>query len=824
LFVCDTRTLKSKYLRLPGKESSTQSLAVIGGRILAYRLGQWYLYDKEKGFRSTKLIAPAFIPAFSRNITLHKDSKNDTIFLTANPSGTIYKLGVENEKVKLLGVEKVAGFINAIQVNNDTLKVHRKESSFEWINGKPKTLVASTNISDIVVDNQGNTWYSSLTNGLLVGQNHEQIQKIFIPEIKNNDHVTVTTGFGNNVMLGSKGGYLCEINPRTLKVVWEYLLPEDLGTINLVHPINKNLLLVSTSVGTYLLQHDEKILKPFFAFIIKNYVVDSQRLIVSSATGLYSFPFLAPYGFKTTGKILSLNEWNDWWHQYKEGFNKDDKYSFFWYLQRSRSLALTLEKKLFVSFMDGVYTFDNDGPKPLFYQGARIYANSMVAVKDKLYIGTLNNGLLVKDGAITKKITTSEGLFSNVIVKLKQENGFLWIIQDKGVQILDLQNDRIANNIELPQEMGGNIYDVTTWEGTALLTTSEGLYKIQLRPSKRYSSLNSILRVVVVNQKDSLLTTSASLKHYQNDLQFNLSVPWYSQSNSLYFKYRLRGAANSDQWFTTQPGERLVRFVSLMPGSYTFESYAVVAGFQEKNPVLFNFSIAKPWWQSPIFFAFILFVTGIGFYAIYRMRFQQVLQLEQVRRTISSDLHDEIGSTISSINIYSELAKSEKQNEVYLKLIQENTRDVIGKLDDLVWSINPKNDSMNQLLARMQSFAEPVLTGAGVHPHFSIEEDVMKQELSLEKKRNLYLSFKELVNNVVKHSGGKNCHISMAFQNNKIILTVIDDGVGINVAAITKERSGMYNLKVRAESMGSTFLVEGTDRIGTKATLAVPIR
>jgi signal transduction histidine kinase len=409
-------------------------------------------------------------------------------------------------------------------------------------------------------------------------------------------------------------------------------------------------------------------------------------------------------------------------------------------------------------------------------------------------------------------------------VKVKAHEGYLWIMQDRGLQLLDMQTDQIIDNFEFPEVSGANIYDVYSTKDTALLATNEGLYKIALRPSKRYLSLNSMLRLVVVNQKDTISSTSVNLKYDQNDIKFHLAVPWYSTSNSLYYKYRLNGVANSYQWLTTQPGERFIRFASLMPGSYTFEAYAVVAGFQEKKPVTFHFTIAKPWWQTSLFAIFVISLIAAGFFAIYRMRFRQVLQLEQVRRTISSDLHDEIGSTISSINIYSELAKSERQNEVYLKLIQENTRDVISKLDDLVWSINPKNDSVHQLLARMQSFAEPVLTGAGIHPHFSTEEEVIKQELSLEKKRNLYLSFKELVNNVVRHSNARNCYIEMAMHSNKIILTITDDGIGFEAAATDKDRSGMFNLKERARSTGSTFTLDGAPGKGTRAVLAVPLK
>lgn len=110
----------------------------------------------------------------------------------------------------------------------------------------------------------------------------------------------------------------------------------------------------------------------------------------------------------------------------------------------------------------------------------------------------------------------------------------------------------------------------------------------------------------------------------------------------------------------------------------------------------------------------VVLAVGAFFYGLYRYRLAAVLRVERLRRKISSDLHDDIGSTLSSINIYSEIAKKEKENAFYLETIQLHTQNIISNLDDLVWSINPKNDTVSILAARMKSFAEPFLAAKNI--------------------------------------------------------------------------------------------------------------
>ncbi len=194
-----------------------------------------------------------------------------------------------------------------------------------------------------------------------------------------------------------------------------------------------------------------------------------------------------------------------------------------------------------------------------------------------------------------------------------------------------------------------------------------------------------------------------------------------------------------------------------------------------------------------------------------------------MRRNISTDLHDDIGATLSSINIYTELAKKDRDNDIHFTAIQQHAQEVITKLDELVWSINPKNDNFEQLLNRMHSYAEPLLHAKNIFCKFNHNENLLKEKLPVQVKQNLYLVFKELVNNVLKHSGAKQCLINLSCRDNTIYLLVTDDGNGFNITNTPPGRNGIINMHERVEKMKGYLQIESSSGKGTTAMATIPL-
>ncbi|HET7899533.1 MAG TPA: ATP-binding protein, partial [Flavisolibacter sp.] len=237
----------------------------------------------------------------------------------------------------------------------------------------------------------------------------------------------------------------------------------------------------------------------------------------------------------------------------------------------------------------------------------------------------------------------------------------------------------------------------------------------------------------------------------------------------------------------------------------------------------FPFTINKPWWQTVWFYVLVNMLIITILYLLIRNRAKQELRIERIRRNISSDLHDDIGATLSSINFYIDLARSEKDSDTYLQQIKENVAHVIASLDDLVWSINPKNDSTEQFIHRMKNYAVPLLRAVRIQCHFSYDPQLLHQKLTLNTKRNLYLLFKEMVNNVAKHSRCYHCVIRLQYQHGQLCLNVTDDGQGFDPLVYRPDRNGLFTMQDRARRLNGEIEIKSAPARGSEIEVTIPV-
>jgi signal transduction histidine kinase len=220
-----------------------------------------------------------------------------------------------------------------------------------------------------------------------------------------------------------------------------------------------------------------------------------------------------------------------------------------------------------------------------------------------------------------------------------------------------------------------------------------------------------------------------------------------------------------------------------------------------------------------------LFIAGI-LYAFYQYRINQLLHLQQVRNRISADLHDELGSTLSGISIMGSLAKKQladpQTSEALVDRIMDDVRQISGSLDDIVWNISPKNDSLSSLIARMTRYASELFEAKLISFKFEIPDAVDTIRLSMDQRRNIYLIFKESVNNLVKYSKCTEAFVCIGFHNGYLHLTVRDNGIGFDPDAPT-DRNGLRNLKDRAHHLKGRIDIQSEAGKGTCIQLALPV-
>ncbi|NJN28862.1 MAG: tetratricopeptide repeat protein [Cyclobacteriaceae bacterium] len=228
---------------------------------------------------------------------------------------------------------------------------------------------------------------------------------------------------------------------------------------------------------------------------------------------------------------------------------------------------------------------------------------------------------------------------------------------------------------------------------------------------------------------------------------------------------------------------------------------------------------------SAIALALIL-VIGVLLINRYRItnRAKRLAEIEAVRNDIARDLHDDIGSTLSTINIISKLAMHEKgsDNNLQLSRIAEQSSKTMESMSDIVWSINPINDSFEKVLVKMKVFAAEILEPQNIQFQFSEAGLTPGLTLNAKQRKNLFLIFKEAINNAAKYSHTKNISISLKKNGNTLAMSITDTGIGFDVLGLSKG-NGLANMKSRASSMDAKFSINSTKGTGTSVVLEMPI-
>jgi len=204
-------------------------------------------------------------------------------------------------------------------------------------------------------------------------------------------------------------------------------------------------------------------------------------------------------------------------------------------------------------------------------------------------------------------------------------------------------------------------------------------------------------------------------------------------------------------------------------------------------------------------------------------RIKRQLEMEKMRQGIARDLHDDIGSTLSSINIMSQIALQDSANGgANLKKIAMHSSRLMENMSDIVWSINPQNDSLEQVTAKMKEFAAEILEPKEISYTFDVDDAILSTKLDVERRKNIFLIFKEAVNNAAKYSEAHRVDIRLSRENGSLKLSVVDNGKGFD-AATSAPGNGLKNMTDRAQGMKGRLTQNSTMGKGSLILLEVPL-
>ncbi len=274
---------------------------------------------------------------------------------------------------------------------------------------------------------------------------------------------------------------------------------------------------------------------------------------------------------------------------------------------------------------------------------------------------------------------------------------------------------------------------------------------------------------------------------------------------------------------------RYASYTHLDPGNYVFSVKSANNDGIWGAPARINITVRPAWWQTWWFRIAAVLVAAGALYALYRYRLAKLLEVERTRASIASDLHDDIGTTLTSIALFSDLAKTDVHNNAPLAMerldrIAVASRVLLDQMNDIVWSVKPQNDSLQNAILRMTDVAATLFDAKGIEHTVTVPDKIDDRKLSMHQRRNILLIFKEMMNNVVKHSQATAVSVTVAAgKNGEITFTVQDNGAGFDPAA-AYSGNGMKNMQSRAAAIGGTVTFDSTPGRGTKAELHVPVK
>ena len=310
----------------------------------------------------------------------------------------------------------------------------------------------------------------------------------------------------------------------------------------------------------------------------------------------------------------------------------------------------------------------------------------------------------------------------------------------------------------------------------------------------------------------------------QVHISFVSPMAW--EADTIRYEYRLEGA--SGEW-SPEASERSVDFANLAPGRYRFSVRAVAAdGTRSTVPASVEFGVLAPVWRRGWSLAIAATIAALTAWAGFRYRLRNLLALERVRTRIAADLHDDIGSSLSRIAILSEVVKRQTaeggaESQRFLTEIAESSRELVDSMGDIVWSIDPRRDNLQHLLARIGHFAESVLGAQGIQWTLDVPSDPDRLRLTPEQRRGVYLVLKEAIANAVRHSGCRTLGIRVTVGPDRLSAEVFDDGTGIPPPPAPRGR-GLANMESRALEIGAAIRVSSRPGGGTVVRLDLPIR
>lgn len=504
---------------------------------------------------------------------------------------------------------------------------------------------------------------------------------------------------------------------------------------------------------------------------------------------------------------------------------------------------------MWIATNDGVACYD--GAKMISYEKVAIGSDSVkLTVCTSLYEDTLGNlwvcsddGLFCKSPAGWKFFNRQSGLPDNNVEDVQEDAaGNLWIATTNGLAVMNQKQEvlaRFGTASGLPDASLGILIDadddkmIVTSGAQLILFSPEQLLTPGLIPTVYLTSVKSGSSVIDLSW-DPDRSDSLELEPDQNSIAFEFVSPGIYPGRKIHYQYRLLG---SDEAWNDSGDRTVASFAGLGPGSYTFEVRASLANGAWSEVVSYGFTIHPPFWKTWWFISLISVLVLASTVLIVRrestrrMR-EQLLRLEkqqavvQERNRISKDMHDDLGSGLTTIAIMSEVVKqkisSGSDASQQVNTISDSARNLVDNLNEIVWALNPGNDNLQNLVAYMREYATNYLEQFGINLRCNFPDEIPARELSEQSRRFLFLVVKESMHNIVKHAQASEVTLTVSV-GVALVIEIRDNGKGFDVDDTREFGNGLKNMQQRMESVNGSYSIASQPGKGTPTQIQLPL-
>lgn len=489
----------------------------------------------------------------------------------------------------------------------------------------------------------------------------------------------------------------------------------------------------------------------------------------------------------------------------------------------------------------------------------------------RLWLASSRDGLRRVDDPTASKpsfvpLTTAEGLSSNNARTITEDKlGNIYVGTVRGVDRISADgrikhysvNDGLAADFVVDSHCDKS--------GALWFATTNGLSRLQPAAEERQSAPGVLLGGLRIAGEEQAVSELGDAQIQKGDLAYtrnNFQIDFFGMDfragETLRYQYMLEGA---DSRWSAPTEQRTVTYANLKPGSYRFLVRALSAdGLASEKPAVIGFKIIPPIWLRWWFITLAALLVLALFYLFYRYRLSHLRQvnaaladakraeedlgksredrlteLGRVRTRIATDLHDDIGASLTQIAILSEVARQQsiKGNGASLdplKSIVNVSNELVETMSDIVWAINPQKDHLQDLVQRMRRFASDILSAKGIGLDFYTPPYAPEIPLGANPRREMFLIFKESLTNIVKHAEATQVRIEFDFSSQSLTLLIADNGKGFDSARVEsalfegqKGGHGIVSMKKRAAEMNAKFEIDSGDDKGTIVTFQLPL-